>query len=109
MFGVIAMKTLVERLQPQKVGGRARCGDGALALPSQGWCIVGSGGECAFSHIERVCQHIFVDNGGQEFEVTIGDGAFWVVKGHKVSSDVGGEVVPPNYGGRSVRMERGFG
>jgi hypothetical protein len=81
MVSMVLVKALVQSLETQQVCRGTRLGNGAFALPSQCWGVIGARGDRPFSNVERVGQHIFMYNGGEKLKITVGNSPFGVVKG----------------------------
>jgi hypothetical protein len=95
MMDEISVEPLVQSPEPQEVRcGAVGCG-GSLSLPkdSRGVVVELLGGE--FADVGKVGEHILVGDGTSQLQVTIGDGAVWVVEGHKVTLDRRGELGSP--------------
>ena len=69
MPGNIAMVTLVQGLDSEKVCRRRYRCDGTFALPIDSGRVVGMTGSCAFTHIKCVYYGVVVDHTASQLEI----------------------------------------
>ncbi len=81
MSGNVAMETLMDCLESEKVGRRAGRGGGALALPEHSGGVVVQVVDSAFADVNEVGQHVVLCNSSGKFKVAVGDGAKGVAIG----------------------------
>ena len=71
----IAVGPLVKARSAEQIGRRARGGDGAFGAPGDGGCVVTEGSHCELAEVVVLGQCGDVTDGGDEFQVGVGDGA----------------------------------
>ena len=71
----LAVGTLVKARSAEQIGRRARGGDGAFGAPGDGRCVVTEGSHCELAEVVVLGQCGDVTDGGDEFQVGVGDGA----------------------------------
>jgi hypothetical protein len=79
--GDVAVKPLVERLDPKEVGSRARGGGGALSLPEDCCRVVVAIVEGVLTNVGKVANDIVMRNGAGQFEFAVVDGPSGIGKG----------------------------
>ncbi len=98
MEGDVAVKTLVERLDPEEVCSRARGGGGAFALPEDCCGVVMTIVEGVLTNIGKLAYNVMLGNGAGQFKFTIIDGAGGIGKGDQGRDDGRGKRSPPEDG-----------
>ena len=68
---MVAVETLVQGLEAEKVGGGFGSSSAALALPSNCWCIVGHGQDGSLANILVVAYNVELGNGTRQLEVGV--------------------------------------
>ena len=76
----VAVASLVQRLKPQKVGRWTGCGAGAFLVPVDIGDVVGACPDCGFTDVEGACEDVVMGDVSTEFQVTVRDGAGWVLQ-----------------------------
>ena len=111
MLGDVAVKALVQGLEPQKVGGGTVRGSGAFALPKHSRRVVMQVVQGALPSVSRVGNDIMLGDSGCQFKVTVGHGAGGAFIGLEGPLDGYGEWLAPEDGavgmGRRVGRKEG--
>ena len=82
VLGQVSVVPLVEGCQAQEIGSGASGGSGALTMPIQSGCVVREVVDGLLPDVSSLGQDIQLGNGAGQLQVTVGDGARGVVKGH---------------------------
>ena len=99
----VTVPALVESLQTEEERRGTRGGGGAFALPVHGRGIIVRIVHGAFGHVSEASENVVLGNGPREFQVTVGDVACRVIKGHETLADSNGKGFPPqNWGDNTV-------
>ena len=87
-FGLVAVVTLVDGGELEKVGSWTNGGGASLRAPGDCRGVVGHGTGCKVVHWDLGCKDVVVGNGTSEFEVAVGDGAQGMLEGDQFVLDV---------------------
>ena len=80
-FGLVAVVTLVDGRELEKVGSWTDGGGASLRAPGDCRGVVRHGTGCKVVHWDLGCKDVVVGNGTSEFEVAVGDGAQGMLEG----------------------------
>ena len=96
------MHTLMERLEPKEVGGRAEGRRGAFALPKHGGDIIVAIMCRFFANIRCLGEDVVVGDGASKFQITVGDITSWIRKRYEPVCDPFGEGLAPQQWGDAI-------